>query len=49
MVFLNADRLNCGPQEIRTALAKYYRIWNGISKQKSGEGSEVPSPLSQEV
>jgi len=49
MVFLNADRLNCGPQEIRTASPKYYRTWNGISKQKSGEGSEVPSPLSQEV
>jgi len=30
-------------------VAEYYRTWNLISKQKSGEGSEVPSPLSQEV
>jgi len=32
MVFLSADRLNCGAHEKRTALAKYYRTWNGISK-----------------
>ena len=49
MLFLSADRLSAGSPRETNSDAEFYRNGESASKEKSGEGSEVPSPLSREV